>query len=93
MGTQKTLPPSVIHSVKGVPKHSFWGGDAACVSAARALQTGAQADSGSSLQSTTFPSPQIAFPIHSSQNICLSCSSDHATLTLLPFSGEVQVPF
>lgn len=32
MGTQKTLPPSVIHSVKGLPKHSCW--DAVCVSAA-----------------------------------------------------------
>lgn len=30
MGTQETLPPSVVHSVKGLPKHSCWGGDAAC---------------------------------------------------------------
>lgn len=74
MGTQKTLPPSLTQS--RVSQSTVAGAEMLRVSAARALHTGAQADSGSSLQSTMFPSPQTAFSIHSSQNSCLSYDTD-----------------
>lgn len=62
MGTQKTLPPSVTHSVKGVPKHSFWGGDAACVSAARALHTGARQTVDRAFNLLRSPLHRLHFP-------------------------------
>lgn len=97
MEIQKTLPPSVIHSVRDPPQSKTDGAEvAACVSAVHALHDGPSHAVGKAFNLWTFSQGtprQIAFSKHGSHNISHpSCSSDNVTLYSPPIHWWGQVP-